>query len=937
MEDKRQYINVTRNSTSYLIRELVNGHEVFRKERIAPVLFTPTMNKTDYRDFYNKTYLEEHQFDSVGEMKEFVENNKSFENELWGSNDLVTQYLYYANYNEKDNSKIKISFLDIEVCTREKVGDEWIDGGFPLAEDAKFPINAICDYRSDTKKYHVFTTAPGWEKEKSQLKFADEVEYHYCKNETELLKKWFSFYKTNLPHVITGWNCIDKNSNIWQENKIVKLNDIISNDILLDSSVINKFPLTKKNGYEIELINGQKIIASKDHIFPVYKKRIEEYTNFNKKDVIDMTVEDIMSDTDNQHFVIVPKHNNKNSDVTFRDIFVDNIDKLKTISRFNEYDLLNSEKCTFNMSSRVHFEVDLNKVISNEMFHLFGLFFTDGSRTKDGDTLTFSNTHIPLLEYVTQLNVYKKFGPKSEDKKYYLLENKNGKWYSYKVTGFSEFGLLLYCLCYDINNKKKLNVQSLSMLSSKQFNSFLSGLIDGDGSVGNDGSISFCNFDGNIQSLQELLLWNDYMVSAYNLTNIYFHKCDIDKLKNNLNLIHEKKKNNLLSNCGSSLYRKTSAKIINYRELDNYYVVKIKSITDLNTEYEMYDIETDTHYFYANGIKTHNCKTFDMPYIINRFKNLYGEDKASGLSPWNKVVLRSETTAFGSVEYYQIYGVNILDYLDLYKKYRYVPREKYTLDYISRCENPDDVKLRFEGTHGSLYYDDPVFFVDYNIQDVRCVVCFERDLKFISLVCYLSYFSGINFEDNYSPVKVWETLIYRYAMDNKKVVPFKTRDREIKKESYEGAYVHPPVPGLKHAIASFDYTSLYPSIMRLWYTGDDVHQKGEDRQKLYDGLMNVMKNDKNCTEMYKEIVQTGIFNEFYINNDIPVSVTEYLKENGVSLTTNCEFFDVSRKSIMIDLIANLFKERKADKKTSFNYKHEAQDILEELNRRGVKI
>ena len=537
MENKRQYINVCRNSSSYLIRELVNGHEVFRKESIQPILFTVTSNKTKYRDFYNKTYLEEHVLNSVGEMKELIEQNKDFENEIWGSNDLVSQYLYYANYNEKDQNAIKISFLDIEVCTREKIGDEWIDGGFPLAENAKFPINAICDYRSDTKKYHVFTTAPGWEREKSQLKYADEVEYHYCKTEADLLKKWYLFYKTNLPHVITGWN----------------------------------------------------------------------------------------------------------------------------------------------------------------------------------------------------------------------------------------------------------------------------------------------------------------------------------------------------------------------------------------------------------------VKTFDIPYIINRIKNLYGEEKSNKLSPWNKVIPRTEKTAFGSIDFYQIYGISILDYLDLYKKYRYVPREKYTLDYISRCENPDDVKLRFEGTHGSLYYDDPVFFVDYNIQDVRCVVCFERDLKFISLVCYLSYFSGINFEDNYSPVKVWETLIYRYAMDNYKVIPFKTRDREIKKESYEGAYVHPPVPGLKHCISSFDFTSLYPSIMRLWYTGDDVHQKGEDRNKLYDGLISVMKEDPNSRDMLKEILQTGIFNEYYINNDIPEKVTEYLKENGVSLTTNCEFFDVTRKSVMIELISNLFKERKADKKTSFNYKHKTQDILEELEKRGIKV
>ena len=89
--------------------------------------------------------------------------------------------------------------------------------------------------------------------------------------------------------------------------------------------------------------------------------------------------------------------------------------------------------------------------------------------------------------------------------------------------------------------------------------------------------------------------------------------------------------------------------------------------------------------------------------------------------------------------------------------------------------------------------------------------------------------------------------------------------------------------------------------------------------------------------MLSEIKTTGIFNEFYINNDMPEEVTKFLKEQGVYLTTNCEFYDVSKKSIFVSLITKLFLERKSDKKTSFKYKHQAQEIREELKKRGIEI
>lgn len=537
----KQYINVARYKNQMLVREIVDGKEIRRRVKFNPSMFQSSQVPTEYQNFYQNGYVSRCTFDNSYDMKTFIDEYKDIPNEVWGNPDITSQFIYEEKYDTTDSSQVITSYLDIEVCTRyQDANGNWVDGGFPNAADAEFPINAICDYRSNDKKYYVFSTALGWTPEKSQLHFKDEVVYVPCVSEEDLLKKWLYFWQKKTPHIITGWN----------------------------------------------------------------------------------------------------------------------------------------------------------------------------------------------------------------------------------------------------------------------------------------------------------------------------------------------------------------------------------------------------------------VESFDIPYIVNRISRLYGKDVANKLSPWDKVDQKTIHGAFGNDQsIYIIQGISTLDYLELYKKYRYIPRERYTLGYISQCECPNEAKLEFKGTHGSLYYDDPVFFVDYNIQDVRCIVCFERDLGFVNLACFIAYFAGVNFGDNFSPVKVWENLIYKTCMDSNIIIPLK--DHSVKKESFEGAYVHPPVPGLKGCICSFDYTSLYPSIMREWYIGADVYVKNERREMLRESLKAVLDNnsekDPRCKKMLTEINMTGIFNNYYIENDIPECVTEFLQKNNVSLSTNFEFFDISKQSIFVDLITRLFKERKADKKTSFKHKHNAQDIQKELERRGIKV
>ena len=330
-----------------------------------------------------------------------------------------------------------------------------------------------------------------------------------------------------------------------------------------------------------------------------------------------------------------------------------------------------------------------------------------------------------------------------------------------------------------------------------------------------------------------------------------------------------------------------------------------------------------------------NNKTFDIVYIINRIRILFGQDVVNCLSPWGVVDIKTTHDKFGKQSnVYSILGISIIDYMDLYKKYRNKPREKYTLMYISKVENPDEHKIEFTGNHNTLFRDNPALFADYNIQDVRCCTNFDVKFQFMDMIIYLAYYAGVNFEDTFSPLKIWDTHIYREAEKQGYIIPIKGESSP--KDSYEGAYVHEPVPGLKGAICSFDFTSLYPNLMILFYIGADVHVTGERKASLRKALIELMeKNRDTCGKMLDELQLTGIFNEFYIYNDIPEVVTEFLKRNKVALTTNVEFYDVSRKSVFVDLIQLLFKERKENKKESAIHKQNAKEIRNELKERGT--
>ena len=207
-----------------------------------------------------------------------------------------------------------------------------------------------------------------------------------------------------------------------------------------------------------------------------------------------------------------------------------------------------------------------------------------------------------------------------------------------------------------------------------------------------------------------------------------------------------------------------------------------------------------------------NVNLYDVPYIARRLNRILGEKWMRSLSPWNRANER-EIYVQGRKNYaYDVSGINILDYLDLYRKFTYSNQESYRLDHIAFVELGQRKLDHSEYENfRDFYTSDWQKFIEYNIQDVELIDRLEDKMKLLELAITMSYDAKVNFEDVYSQVRMWDTMIFNYLADKNIVPP--PRKGEKKDEKYAGAYVKEPVPGKYDWVVSFDLNSLYPHLI----------------------------------------------------------------------------------------------------------------------------
>ena len=207
-----------------------------------------------------------------------------------------------------------------------------------------------------------------------------------------------------------------------------------------------------------------------------------------------------------------------------------------------------------------------------------------------------------------------------------------------------------------------------------------------------------------------------------------------------------------------------------------------------------------------------NVNLYDVPYIARRVNRVLGEKWMKSLSPWNRANER-EVYVQGRKNYaYDVSGINILDYLDLYRKFTYTNQESYRLDHIAFVELGQRKLDHSEYENFKDFYTrDWQKFIEYNIQDVELIDRLEDKMKLLELAITMAYDAKANFEDVYSQVRMWDTMIYNYLTDRNIVVP--PRKGSKKDEKYAGAYVKEPIPGRYDWVVSFDLNSLYPHLI----------------------------------------------------------------------------------------------------------------------------
>ena len=319
---------------------------------------------------------------------------------------------------------------------------------------------------------------------------------------------------------------------------------------------------------------------------------------------------------------------------------------------------------------------------------------------------------------------------------------------------------------------------------------------------------------------------------------------------------------------------------------DDVQYIKCKSEIDLIHQFTRFWCEYE-----PDIITGWNVKFFDIPYLFNRFRYIMGEEYLSQFSPWGVVSPNSvRVTAKGfnkQQNYWDILGVDVLDYLDLYRKHTFVRRESYKLDYIGEVELGEKKTENPYDTFKEFYQNDHQLFVEYNIQDVELVDKLEDKMKLIALHLTMAYEAKVNYQDVFGQVRMWDTIIYNH-LRSKNIVP-PAMIEEKKSKGYEGAYVKDPVVGFHDWICSFDLNSLYPHLIMQYNISPETMVAFEPNKVSVEKML------------YRDVELSDLDN--------------------VTITPNGAQFRTDRKGFLPELMDKLYKERVIYKKKMLEAKN----------------
>ena len=190
--------------------------------------------------------------------------------------------------------------------------------------------------------------------------------------------------------------------------------------------------------------------------------------------------------------------------------------------------------------------------------------------------------------------------------------------------------------------------------------------------------------------------------------------------------------------------------------------------------------------------------------------------------------------------------------------------------------------------------------MEYNVQDVNLVWRLEDKLRLLEMIVALAYDAGVNYNDTFTQVRMWDVLIHNELIGKDIVIPQKKRNW---KDSFMGAYVKEPVPGMYNWVVSFDLASLYPHLIMQYNIGPET---------LIDGMVS--------PETLEDMIAGNTRN-----------TTEY------SMAANGHFFTRDKQGFLAIMMERMYDERKRFKGMMLEEEGNMELIKEEMMKREMEI
>lgn len=139
-------------------------------------------------------------------------------------------------------------------------------------------------------------------------------------------------------------------------------------------------------------------------------------------------------------------------------------------------------------------------------------------------------------------------------------------------------------------------------------------------------------------------------------------------------------------------------------------------------------------------------------------------------------------------------------------------------------------------------------FVQYSAEDTVLVKDINEKMRLIELAFTMAYTMKCNVQDVYKTVLPWEVYIFNHLVKKNIAYPPKKFSED---GDFEGGYVKEPKQGLHGWTLTFDFSSLYPSIIRQWNISPETFSKASYRVTVDDMLCGTSEDVVNALSTAK--------------------------------------------------------------------------------------